>query len=294
LRPSYIGPGPAATGGSSGLKRIAPENMINLSTQFAPGLDESNGSDAASSADGKSSGAPKAGPKDVNPSGTIKTATFAGVTIGEIVVVGNKVMNSAVLIALSGHKVGDTCNPEVLSDMQRRLARLGFFGMHHPNDPAGGVRVQSEDLSNNKCKVTITLDENDPVTEITITGSGPIKPEEIRALIHTTVFNAEDIEQDLQRIRDLYYRRFSYPVDFGKNVGMDPAKPGHLIIPIFVRRVADVSVMIDGVRSDDLSLLRGWKTKPGDYYNDAVALFYEMYYRKIATKEFVSVLIEKT
>jgi outer membrane protein insertion porin family len=196
-----------------------------------------------------------------------------GPTIGEIVVIGNKVLNNQAIISLSGHKVGDPCTADVLTDMRDKLTKTGNFGMHHPDQADQWVRVQAEELGNNKCKVTINVDENEKITGITVSGSGPIKPEEIKALISpSTVYNLEDIARDAQTIIELYNKR-GFSIEFGTDLGMDPNNPGILVVPIIVTRVDDIVFGAKKHKTKDYVILRELKTKKGDYFNRKT--FYE-------------------
>jgi outer membrane protein insertion porin family len=210
--------------------------------------------------------APQAGqPPQTNP--------VLGPTIAEIIVVGNKVLNSQGIISLSGHKVGDACTTETLTDMRDKLTKTGNFGMHHPDQSDQWVRVQAADIGNNKCQVTITVDENEKITGITVTGSGPIKPEAIKALIsQTAVYNIEDIARDAQKIIELYNIK-GYSIEFGTDLGMDPNNPGALVIPIIVTRVDDIVFGVKKHKTRDYVILRELKTKKGDYFNRKT--FYE-------------------
>jgi outer membrane protein insertion porin family len=193
-------------------------------------------------------------------------------TIGKILVAGNKILNTDAIKALSGHKEGQPCTPEALLDMRDQLVKSGNFGMHHPDQTDQWVRVQSEDIGNNQCVVTITVDENDAITATTVTGSGPIKGDEVKALItKTNVYNVEQITQDAQNIIDLYNKR-GYSIEFGRDLGMDPNNPGVLVIPILVTRVDDI-VFSKKHKTKDYVILRELKTKKGDYFNRKT--FYE-------------------
>ncbi len=197
-----------------------------------------------------------------------------GRTIGEIIVIGNKVLNTQAIITISGHKVGDPCTPEALADMEARLSKSGNFGMHHPDQPEQWVRVQSQEVGTDKCTVTITVDENDKIAGINLTGPGPLKIEEVKALITPGpggIYNIEQIAQDAQSIIELYNKR-GYSIEFGRDLGMDPNNPGILNIPILVTRVDDI-VFSKKHKTKDYVILRELKTKKGDYFNRKT--FYE-------------------
>jgi outer membrane protein assembly factor BamA len=188
-------------------------------------------------------------------------------TIREIIVEGNKVLNADAIIKLSGHAVGDPPTPMVLTEMRDKLVQTGYFGMHHPDQPDAAVRIKAEELRNRKykVKVTVTVDENDKITAITTTGTGPITPEQVKErLSPTSVFNPKVFARDAEAIIDLY-NKDGYQIVFGKELGMDAKHPGLLVIPIFLTRVEKIVVLKDGVESPDPRLLRGVMTKAGGY-----------------------------
>ena len=187
-------------------------------------------------------------------------------TIGEILVVGNKTLNAAPIIVVTTHKVGDPCTGEVLNDMRERLVRSGYFGMRHPEHRDKWVSLQAEDVGD-KCNVTITVDENDRIEGITMTGMGPIAVEQVKALLTpAAVFNPAQFAVDTQRITELY-NRHGYSITFDKGAGMDPMKKGNLVIPIIVQRVEKIVVKKDNIEVSDARLLRELLTKPGNYLN---------------------------
>ena len=210
---------------------------------------------------------------DENDRGTGIVGVPNGPTIGEFVVKGNNVLNSQAIVALGMHKIGDPCTPEILTDIHDRLARSGYFGMHHPDQRQEWAKVQAEAIGDNKCKVTITVDENDKITGVLMTGSGPVKPEEVKSLINpSAVYNPQQIAQDAQSIINLYNRR-GYSVTFGNAMGMDKENPGTLVVPIFVTRVGTIMIRKDGAIITDAKLLARLVTKRGGYFNRKA--FYE-------------------
>lgn len=215
---------------------------------------------------------------------SVPAATQDSLTISEIVVKGNKTLNTQAIITVSGHNVGDPCTTMTLGDIRDRLAKSGNFGIHYPDRPEKWVSVMAEDRPNNKCKITITVDENDPITAIEISGTGPVKSEEVKALITKgAVFNASTFAQDRQSITNLYNRR-GYSISFGEPIGMDPVNPGTLLVPIIVDRVGNIEVKKDGVLTTDAKLLGRLATKAGGYFNRKV--FYEQDRRKLLGKAY--------
>lgn len=222
--------------------------------------------------------APPATPADQNaaqtqpPKPTTPPAPAPGGSrIGEIIVTGNKTLSSAYIIAASGHKVGDPCTDQTLSEMMTNLVKTGYFGQHS-SDREDWVKVHSEEYNppNGQCKVIIEVDENDTIRSVEITGSGPIKPEEIRKLIHISpdrgqVYNDQQFLRDIQDIQDLYSKQ-GYTIVFGQDAGPDPKDPTKLNIPIIVARVAEINI-VKNRKTRRSVILREMKTKVGDYYN---------------------------
>jgi beta-lactamase regulating signal transducer with metallopeptidase domain len=273
-------PVPDAQIGSS--SRPSEQSIAELSSSGIQGIPKAL---QMATENGKADQPPNHDPANEPPTKTAKFAVRLEPTIAEISVIGNKVLNSQAIISLSGHKVGDPCTTEALTEMRDKLTKSRNFGMHHPDQSDQWVRVQAEDIGDNKCKVTITVDENDKITGITITGSGPIKPEEVMALISpSAVYNVAYTARDTHSIIDLYNRQ-GYSIDFGKELGMDPSTPGVLVVPIIVSRVEDIEILKDGVKFDDPRLLRQLSTRAGDYFNRKT--FYEADRKKLTIKRYV-------
>lgn len=190
--------------------------------------------------------------------------------IGSITVVGNKTLSETYIVAASGHKIGDPCTDQTLFEMKNNLTRTGDFGQHSA-DPEEWVRVRAEEANppNGTCKVFIEVDENDTVKGVQITGSGPIKPERIRTLLHFTenrsVYNENQFLRDTTDIQEIYARD-GYIAVPGQDAGMDPNQPGILRVPIVVARVGEIK-FAKNHKTRRYVLLREMKTKEGDYYN---------------------------
>ncbi|HLJ54694.1 MAG TPA: BamA/TamA family outer membrane protein, partial [Chthonomonadaceae bacterium] len=271
--PSFTSPSADGTGVAATISTDPP--VVTAPNQDAP---TATALPVTAAAPAAQAGQPPAGQTQApagqagQPAPIQQVPVVAGPVIDDIVVVGNKVLNSAAIITLSGHKKGDPCSSETLTDMRDRLAKTGNFGMHHPDQQERWVQVQAEDIGNNKCKVTITVDENDAINSIAPTGTGPIKGDDVKALItKTAVYNVEQIAQDAQNIIELYNKR-GYSIEFGQDLGMDPNNPGVLLLPILVTRVDDI-VISKKHKTRDYVILRELKTKKGDYFNRKT--FYE-------------------
>ncbi len=187
--------------------------------------------------------------------------------ISKIVVKGNKVLSSSAIIIASGHNIGDPCNEQTLDEMKLNLTETGNFGIqHNPDDKESWVKVYSEE-SNGQCTVVIEVDENDVVKNIQITGSGPIKAEEILSLIHFksgSLYNPLYMGRDDREIEKEYNKRGFIAV-LGQDESLDP-KTGVLTIPIIVTRVSEIKIAKTH-KTKRAVILREMNTKVGDYFN---------------------------
>lgn len=187
--------------------------------------------------------------------------------ISKIIVKGNKLLSSSAIIIASGHAVGDPCNEQTLDEMKLNLTETGNFGIqHNPDDKESWVKVYSEE-QNGECTVVIDVDENDQIKNIAVSGSGPIKAEEIVALLHLkpgSLYNPLYMRRDDLEI-EKKYNSLGYIAVLGQDETLDP-KTGVLTIPIIVTRVAEIK--ITKVHKTRRSvILREMKTKVGDYFN---------------------------
>jgi predicted aspartyl protease len=201
----------------------------------------------------------------------VRKCAPAASTIGEIVVHGNKLLDAAAIIRMTERKVGDPCSAEVLDAMRDKLTKSGYFGMHHPDVKSAWADVKSEEIGGGKCKVTITVDENDKVTKVVITGSGPVRPQEVEALITSgSVYNVNTVETDAKKIIALY-NDLGYEILFGDELGMYAKNPGVLVVPLIVARLDSVVILRDGAKVSDPQLLSRLAGKAGDYLNRKTA-----------------------
>ena len=190
-------------------------------------------------------------------------------TIGDFIITGNKTLSKDAIIALSRHKIGDPCNDQVLSEIKANLSQTGYFGTQHNLDnPEDWVRVQAEDENppTGKCKVVIRVDENDPIKDFSVTGSGPVKIEDIQNLVHAKkggVYNYIQFQRDAEEIMRLYNSK-GYVATLGEGAGMDDK--GVLTIPITVVRVAEIR-LVKNRKTQRNVILRELKTKVGGFYN---------------------------
>ncbi len=190
-------------------------------------------------------------------------------TIGEFIITGNKTFSKDAIIALSRHRIGDPCNDAVLNEIKANLSQTGYFGTQHNLDnPDDWVRVQAEDdnSGSGKCKVVIRVDENDPIKDFSVTGSGPVKIEEVQNLVHAKkggVYNYIQFQRDAEDIMRLYNSK-GYVATLGQGAGMDDK--GVLTVPITVVRVAEIR-LVKLKKTQRKVILRELETKVGGFYN---------------------------
>ncbi len=187
--------------------------------------------------------------------------------ISKIIVRGNKLLSSSAIIIASGHAVGDPCNEQTLDEMKLNLTETGNFGIqHNPDDKESWVKVYSEE-QNGECTVVIDVDENDQIKNIQVTGSGPVKAEDIIRLIHLkpgSLYNPLYMRRDDLEI-EKKYNSLGYIAVLGQDETLD-AKTGVLTIPIIVTRVAEIK-LVKLHKTRRTVIIREMKTKVGDYFN---------------------------
>src|SRR5579875_681516 len=188
--------------------------------------------------------------------------------ISDIEVRGNHNLNSVFIIGASGAKVGDLFTPQLQAQMEQNLLDTGYFGVLDP-DPRNGVNVYAEEPTppNGTCKVIISVDENPMITNISITGTGPIKPEVVEAQLQGlkpgNVFNSKQFLNDANAIIDLYQKQH-YIASFSQDVPIDAS--GVLHINIIVAKVASLDFV--GLHKTRKSyIMHVIKTRVGSYFN---------------------------
>lgn len=186
-----------------------------------------------------------------------------GNVISEIIVTGNKVLNSESIIIASRHNVGDPCTQQVLLEMQENIARTGNFGFRSAGSIEEAVKITATE-QNGKCKVEIQVDENPKIENVDVQGSGPIKPEVISNLVtKTPVFNYKQFAQDADKIVQLY-------TDKGYQAAVtqdsEPTPEGILKVSILVTRVGEIKVS-GNRKTRRRVILREMQTKEGGFYN---------------------------
>jgi outer membrane protein insertion porin family len=184
--------------------------------------------------------------------------------IKNITVIGNKNINSVAIIASSGLKIGDPLSQAALDQARLNLIHTGNFGSHHPDNPDDAVKVQA-DVTGSNADVNITVDENDMVQGINLTGTGPIPATTIKALLKTKegeVLNINTLRSDVNAIQQAYDAK-GYQAIVSDGLGITN---GILDIPIVVGKITKIK--INGLKkTHSFVVTREMKLKVGSYYN---------------------------
>ena len=206
--------------------------------------------------------------RHVSAQDSIKYPGARGQRIDRITIVGAKVLAVSAVQVLSGASDGDLCTEMNLDEIRRRLIDTGMFGMHNPDDQDEWVRlrVDTSGYPAGHCNLIIVVDENDKINEINIIGSGPIPPDSLLPAFHKgTIYSTAQMKRDTRAIQEMYTSK-GYVMAFGPELGIDPAHPGILNVPIVVARVRDIK--ISGNKTTRAFVIRReLKTKEGGYYN---------------------------
>ncbi len=200
-------------------------------------------------------------------SGTPAAQLAGGAKITGFIVRGNKTLNQTFIIDASGAKIGDIFTSDLQFKMVQNLTRTGLFRAGYANSVP--VQVQSEEPNppNGTCTVVITVEENPTVKNITITGSGPIKPDVIMKYLANikpgTVFNAANFAQDDLNIQALYNQE-GYLAAISQDLTI--TNEGVLEVPLIVARVASLKIV--GLhKTHKYVVTREMQTKVGGYFN---------------------------
>ncbi len=185
--------------------------------------------------------------------------------ITDIVIVGIKNFNREYVITASGLKIGDPLTQPALDEAKRKLLQTGNFGIHKSN-PNDGVIVKAEINEKEKtAKVVMDVDENDKITGITITGSGPILPDTIISKMSTkqgNVLNLPMLQRDVEMIQKMYDEK-GFQAFVSESVGIEK---GTLTIPIVIGTIN--SVTVKGLKkTKSFVVFREMVLKKGSFYN---------------------------
>ena len=128
--------------------------------------------------------------------------------------------------------------------------------------------VADEPNAGKRYKVVIEVDENDTIHDVHIDGEGPIKQEDVQALLHLKpgmVYNPFQFRRDYADIQELYNKR-GYAVTPDPEAGIDDKSS--LRVGLVVARVTDIRIAKNH-KTKAAFILREMKTKKGEYYNRA-------------------------
>ena len=182
--------------------------------------------------------------------------------------IGVKRLTPTAIILMAGIKQGDSISDQTLDEIRTKLIDSGMFGMHNLEDRDEWVRVRldKESSPEGHCELIISVDENEPITGVSITGSGPIPIEKVKEKLHTGgIYNAAQFERDRRAIQELYTNR-GYVMTYGPEPVLDTDHPGVLQVSISVARVRDIR--ITGNKATRAFVIRReMKTREGGYYN---------------------------
>ena len=185
------------------------------------------------------------------------------VTIAKIVVRGNTTLTGDAIIRTSGLRVGNLLTARSLADAEKKLLVTGDFGMHLRN-PNEGIKVRSR-ISGRRAAIEIEVDENDPIKEIKLTDTGPLKVSDLTGLMQTKaggLLNLPRLQRDVERLQKAYDEE-GYQSFVSEKLGV---RDRVLYIPIVVTRVARIT--FKGLsRVKESTVFENMKVKAGDYYN---------------------------
>ncbi len=197
------------------------------------------------------------------PAPDLDTTTYP--VIKKVVVEGNKVLNSPFIISQSGVKIGEQFTPALQEEMISNLTSTNLFGSFSNQSPPVSVIDEEPTPANGTCTVVIQVEENPVVTNITLTGTGPIKPQIVMGYLKnlTGVFNYGTFVSDTNAITALYTSE-GYQMQVSPDVSM--GANGVLDLPLIVAKVAQIHIV--GLhKTHPFVVTREMNTKVGSYYN---------------------------
>jgi outer membrane protein assembly factor BamA len=162
--------------------------------------------------------------------------------ITDIEVRGNELLNRASILSNAGLKIGNRATPSALATARRNMLQTGAFGMRRAGNPEDAVKftVIKINKAANEARLIISVEENEVIKGIDITGYGPVSPKEIYKLIQSkpnTVLNNNTLRADVERIQKYYDSKGYIGVVQEEGFGL---KQGILTIPIVVGKVGMV------------------------------------------------------
>lgn len=177
--------------------------------------------------------------------------------VTEVVITGNQNINTDAIRSAISMKSADEFTEEAADKDKAAIMSLGYFS---------AVTLRTEKVPTGT-KVTYEVTENPKVTDIKVTGSGPVPATSILEIMKTKpgqVLNTATLDQDAEAIQS-YYGEQRYIGVITADFGVDAAT-GVLTVPILVSKVETVEIS-GNKKTKSYVFLREMKTKPGDYLN---------------------------
>jgi len=178
--------------------------------------------------------------------------------IKEILIRGNRRVQTEVIASVMRTKVGQPYIQENLDRDKRSIEDLGFFS---------AVSVRATPLELGAYSVTVDVEEFPEIKEIRVTGNSVVTAEEILAAISLKpgqVFNANAVQPSIKAIEELYQRKgfFALIADFA------PSTESVGTINVAVSELVVGTVSVQGnTRTRDWVMKRLIKTRSGDAFN---------------------------
>ncbi len=210
--------------------------------------------------------------------GNINTNTQATVYIKDIQILGNNVIKTEyILNRMQVHK-GDVYDRSLIQGDLKNIYQMGYF-----TDKMKAIPVENKDGS---ITLKIILEENAPVTDITIDGNSVISTDEILSILEPlkgTPQNINEINDAIQKIQDGYASK-GYILARVDSLYDDPDGT----INIHINEGEINKIMISGnEKTKDYVIARNILTEAGSVYNEN--LIREDLVRLYATQAFKDV-----
>lgn len=183
--------------------------------------------------------------------------------ISQIVVRGNVMMNREAIKSMTGLKVGDPITKTAIDQARQNLVATGNFGAGDLSSPADGVKVTAS--SDPDATVTIEVEENPVVKEISLVNSGPLSASDLRSVIETKpglILNLNTLRTDIAAVQQLYSKR-GYMGCVTEELRL---KKEALYFTIAVGRMGEYRLGTLPPKLRD-AILKSVKLKPGTYFH---------------------------
>lgn len=182
---------------------------------------------------------------------------YAHNTIKKIGVIGNKIIDSDVILLAIKAKVGDELTEESIQDNMKLIYELGYFS---------DVGAEIKNIENGKYLI-FKVKENSIVKNIEFRGNHIFDTKTLKKTIKTKVgdiFNIPKFNEDIKNINTLYKDK-GYILS--RVINVDVTENGaNIKIDIVEGRLEDIRVE-GNEKTKDWVILREFEIKPGDVYN---------------------------